>query len=502
MLIQTPCEASGPQNEEGCALKRKQQGHHDDHPDAVGQGDRHRQLEVIRHRVVARRIDHEVGLVAVGQYKAGAGPEQHRQDERHGGDVHAERQLVTHGEGQGRGGVVAHQLGQHQGKQVDADKGDDGAGAVELPHQPVGNQPGQPALLQLIGDGQRPAHHQPDVQRKAAADLVQGQDAGEEQHHQHHQQPLEERHQIEYRQRQHPEKAQHHGGAALAIEPGGGFQTAHHHELPGEGLVAGKLGARGQQQGVAGVQLNLAETAGELGLATAHRQHHRIEVGAKLRILDGLTHQARAVADDHLHQMLAVEAVLAVEIQPLELLQHADTLHVAAKQQHVPLVQLVFRLHRADHLVAPDDLGEIEAFEAAQAVLLDAAPGHGGTGPHLGLEKVAGFPAHLGVLLRQVTGKQQHGHQTGQQGARSHHKEVEHAERRRPHLDEEAVDDEVGGGADQGQHPAKGGCEAHGQQQPGGGMVGVAFDCPQHGGHHGGVVDEGRQEGGGEPHLD
>ncbi|MNY05208.1 hypothetical protein D3C86_1379200 [compost metagenome] len=159
------------------------------------------------------------------------------------------------------------------------------------------------------------------------------------------------------------------------------------------------------------MQLNLAEAAGELGLAPAHRQHHRIEVGAKLRILDGLTHQPRAVADDHLHQVLAVEAVLAVEIQPLELLQHADALHVAAKQQHVPLVQLVFRLHRADHLIAPDDLGEIEAFQAAQAVLLDAAPGHGGTGAHLGLEKVAGFPAHLCVLLRQVAGKQQHGHQ-------------------------------------------------------------------------------------------
>ena len=65
------------------------------------------------------------------------------------------------------------------------------------------------------------------------------------------------------------------------------------------------------------MQFNLAEAAGELGLAPAHRQHHRIEVGAKLRILDGLTHQPRAVADDHLHQVLTVEAVLAVEIQPL-----------------------------------------------------------------------------------------------------------------------------------------------------------------------------------------
>ena len=73
--------------------------------------------------------------------------------------------------------------------------------------------------------------------------------------------------------------------------------------------------------------------------------------------------------------MLAVEPVLAVEIQPLELLQPADALHVAAKQQHVPLVQLMLRLHRADHLIAPDDLRKIEAFQAAQAVLLDAAPG-------------------------------------------------------------------------------------------------------------------------------
>ena len=164
-------------------------------------------------------------------------------------------------------------------------------------------------------------------------------------------------------------------------------------------------------------------------------------------------------------------------------------------------MQLVLRLHRADHLVAPDDLGKIEAFQAAQAVLLDAAPGHGGTGAHLGFEKVAGFPAHLGVLLRQVAGKQQHGDEASQQGPRPHHEEVEHAERLGPHLDEEAVDDEVGGGADQGQHAAKSRREAHGQQQPGGRMVGVAFDRPQHGGHHGGVVDERRQEGGGEPHL-
>ncbi len=163
------------------------------------------------------------------------------------------------------------------------------------------------------------------------------------------------------------------------------------------------------------MQLNLAEAAGELGLAPAHRQHYRIEVGAKFRVLDGLPHQPRAVADDHLHQMLAVEAVLAVEIQSLELLQHTDALHVAAKQQHVPLVQLVFRLYRADHLVATDDLCKIEAFQAAQAVLLDAAPGHGRSGAHLGLEKVAGFAAHLGVLLRQVAGKQQHGDKkTGQ----------------------------------------------------------------------------------------
>ena len=97
-------------------------------------------------------------------------------------------------------------------------------------------------------------------------------------------------------------------------------------------------------------------------------------------------------------------------------------------------MQLVFRLHRADHLVAPDDLGEIEAFQAAQAVLLDAAPGHRRAGAHLGLEKIAGFPAHLGVLLRQVAGKQQHGHQAGQQGPRPHHEEVEHAERLGPIL--------------------------------------------------------------------
>ncbi len=179
---------------------------------------------------------------------------------------------------------------------------------------------------------------------------------------------------FEHRERQHPEKAQHHGGAALAIETGGGFQPAHHHKLPPQRLVAGKLGAGGQQQGITGVQFNLAEATGKLGFAAAHRQHHRIEVGAKLGILDGLTHQPRTVADDHLHQMLAVEAVLAVEIQPLHLLQHADALHIAAKQQHVPFVQLVFRLHRADHLLAANDFRQIEAFQAAQAVLLDAAP--------------------------------------------------------------------------------------------------------------------------------
>ena len=46
-----------------------------------------------------------------------------------------------------------------------------------------------------------------------------------------------------------------------------------------------------------------------------------------------------------------IRAMLAVQIQPLHLLQQAHALHVAGKQQHVPLVQLLAGFHRADHLI-------------------------------------------------------------------------------------------------------------------------------------------------------
>ena len=276
------------------------------------------------------------------------------------------------------------------------------------------------------------------------------------------------------------------------------------HGPPGGPEVA----ARQEDERVTGVELDVAELAGDLGAGAVDGDHGGPVAGAAADLLQCAADQVRLPPDDRLEveRLAGVAEHVGLFGRGAEAGAGPQVEHVgdvADEDQQVVGLQQLVGADRAEVPVVAHDVGQVHAGEAAQPGVGDRGADERAAGFDLEVQGVLpqrghGLEGGVGPVGEQAGGDPDEHGQPHDGDRQADGGQLEEAERLVPLLLQDAGDHQVRGRADERDRPAEDGGERQRHQEAGHGQppaAGPARHLRQEHRHHRRVVEDRRDAG-------